>query len=81
MRLTVLGLLFGFILPLSAAQAASAEQAAHHLRQFLDGIPGLGPGYAVVVVDRERQLLGYTRGQRNAASGAPLAMHTPMYIA
>jgi CubicO group peptidase (beta-lactamase class C family) len=81
MRLTVPGLLLALVLPLSAAHAATAEQAARQLRQFLDGVPGLGPGYAVVVVDRDRQLLGYTRGERNAASGAPLTMHTPMYIA
>ncbi len=61
--------------------AATPEQAAHRLQVFLDGIPALGPGYAVVVVDRDRQLLGYVRGQRNTASGAPLTLHTPMYIA
>lgn len=62
-------------------RAATPEQAAQQLRVFLDGIPALGPGYAVVVVDRERQLLGYVRGTRNADSGAPLTMATPMYIA
>lgn len=64
-----------------AAAAATPEQAARKLVSFLDGIPALGPGYAVVVVDRDRQLLGYARGTRNVASGAPLTMHTPMYIA
>ncbi len=63
------------------AAAATPEQAARKLVSFLDGIPALGPGYAVVVVDRDRQLLGYARGTRNVASGAPLTMHTPMYIA
>ncbi|WP_269791358.1 serine hydrolase domain-containing protein [Stenotrophomonas sp. Iso1] len=64
-----------------SAHAAAPERATQQLRVFLDGIPELGPGYAVVVVDRERQLLGYVRGTRNAASGAPLTMATPMYIA
>ena len=64
-----------------SATAATPEQASRRLQGFLDGIPGLGPGYAVVVVDRDRQLLGYTRGQRNTATGAPLTMHTPMYVA
>lgn len=63
------------------AVAASPEQATRQLSGFLDSIPGLGPGYAVVVVDRDRQLLGYVRGERNAATGAPLTMATPMYIA
>ncbi|MGE8280375.1 MAG: serine hydrolase domain-containing protein [Stenotrophomonas sp.] len=65
----------------ATASAAPPEQAARELAAFLDGIPELGPGYAVVVVDREQQLLGYTRGQRNAATAAPLTMSTPMYIA
>lgn len=59
----------------------SPQQAARDLAVFLDGIPELGPGYAVVIVDRDQQLLGYTRGLRNASSEAPLTMHTPMYIA
>lgn len=63
------------------AEAASPQQAARQLAVFLDGIPDLGPGYAVVVVDRDQQLLGYARGQRNVGSAAPLTMHTPMYIA
>ena len=66
---------------MATADATSAQQAAGKLAAFLDGIPELGPGYAVVVVDRDQQLLGYTRGQRNASSKAPLTMHTPMYIA
>lgn len=70
--------LVSFVVP---AAAATPEQAARQLQAFLDGIPTLGPGYAVVVVDRERQLLGYVRGTRNVASGAPLTMGTPMYIA
>lgn len=65
----------------ATASAATPEQAARQLATFLDGIPELGPGYAVVVVDRDRQLLGYARGQRNAGTAAPLTMHTPMYIA
>lgn len=64
-----------------SAGTATPEQAALRLQVFLDGIPELGPGYAVVVVDRDRQLLGYTRGLRNAATGAPLTLQTPMYIA
>ncbi|MGH8052606.1 MAG: serine hydrolase domain-containing protein [Stenotrophomonas sp.] len=64
-----------------AVPAATPEHAAQQLRTFLDGVPELGPGYAVVVVDRERQVLGYVHGTRNAASGAPLTMATPMYIA
>ncbi|HEX7992225.1 MAG TPA: serine hydrolase, partial [Stenotrophomonas sp.] len=63
------------------AAAASPEQAARKLATFLDGVPELGPGYAVVIVDRDQQLLGYTRGQRNAGTHAPLGMQTPMYIA
>lgn len=63
------------------AAARSPAEAAAALRGFLDGIPGLGPGYAVVVVDRERHLLDYVRGQRNAATGAPLSLDTPVYIA
>ncbi len=66
---------------LPPASAATPEQATRQLTTFLDGVPGLGPGYAVVVVDRERQLLGYARGQRNVATGAPMTMHTPLYIA
>ncbi|MEN5206898.1 serine hydrolase domain-containing protein [Stenotrophomonas terrae] len=65
----------------ATVSAAAPEQAARKLATFLDGIPELGPGYAVVVVDRDRQLLGYARGQRNASTAAPLTMHTPMYIA
>lgn len=65
----------------TTAAAASPQQAARDLAAFLDGIPELGPGYAVVIVDRDQQLLGYTRGVRNASSQAPLTMHTPMYIA
>ena len=52
------------------AQAATPAEAGEKLRAFLDGVPGLGPGYAVVVVDRERHVLDYVRGQRNAATGA-----------
>ncbi|MGE8225299.1 MAG: serine hydrolase domain-containing protein [Stenotrophomonas sp.] len=63
------------------AAAASPENAAQKLATFLDGVPELGPGYAVVIVDREQQLLGYTRGQRNASTQAALSMQTPMYIA
>lgn len=64
-----------------ATRAASPEEAAQSLQRFLDGVPGLGPGYAVVVVDREGTVLEYVRGQRDAASGAPLTADTPMYIA
>lgn len=63
------------------ARAASPEAAAAQLREFLDGVPGLGPGYAVVVVDRERTLLEYVRGVRNAGTGQPLTPDTPIYIA
>ena len=63
------------------AHAATPAEAADKLRAFLDGVPGLGPGYAVVVVDRERHVLDYVRGQRNAVTGAPLTMDTPIYIA
>ncbi len=73
--------LSGFPLLPAPAQAATAEQAARQLHTFLDGAPGLGPGYAVVVVDRERQVLGYVRGQRDAALGTPMTMQTPLYIA
>ncbi|WP_312366521.1 hypothetical protein [Stenotrophomonas sp.] len=52
----------------TTAAAASPQQAARDLAAFLDGIPELGPGYAVVIVDRDQQLLGYTRGVRNASS-------------
>lgn len=63
------------------ALADTPAEAAGKLRTFLDGIPDLGPGYAVVVVDREKHLLDYLRGQRDTASGAPLTLDTPMYIA
>ena len=63
------------------APAATPTEAADKLRNFLDGIPTLGPGYAVVVVDRDRHVLDYVRGQRDAKSGAPLTLDTPMYIA
>ncbi len=75
-------LLLLFVFPLAAPVRADApEEAAAKLRLFLDGIPGLGPGYAVVVVDRDRRLLDYVRGQRDAISGAPLTLDTPIYIA
>lgn len=66
--------------PLTAVARTPAE-AAEALRTFLDGVPTAGPGYAVVVVDRKHHLLDYVRGQRNAASGAPLTLDTPIYIA
>jgi CubicO group peptidase (beta-lactamase class C family) len=73
-------LLLALLLPASTL-ARSPREAADALRQFLDGVPTLGPGYAVVVVDRDEHLLDYVRGQRNAASGAPLTLDTPIYIA
>lgn len=63
------------------AHADTPAEAAGKLRIFLDGIPDLGPGYAVVVVDRDEHLLDYVRGQRDATSGAPLTLDTPIYIA
>lgn len=70
-----------FALLALSARAATPLGAAAKLREFLDGIPQLGPGYAVVVVDRERRLLDYVRGQRDALSGTPLTLDTPIYIA
>ena len=61
--------------------AATPSQAGDKLRAFLDGVPDLGPGYAVVVVDRNGHVLDYVRGQRNVRTGAPLTMDTPVYIA
>lgn len=63
------------------AMARTPAEAADALRRFLDGVTSLGPGYAVVVVDRDRHLLDYVRGERSAASGAPLTLDTPVYIA
>ena len=65
----------------SPARAATPSQAGDKLRAFLDGVPDAGPGYAVVVVDRNGHVLDYVRGQRNARTGAPLTMDTPIYIA
>lgn len=67
--------------PMAPVHASTPAEAAAKLRGFLDGVPDLGPGYAVVVVDREHHLLDYVRGQRDAATGAPLTLDTPMYIA
>ena len=69
------------LVPASPARADTPAEASEKLRIFLDGIPDLGPGYAVVVVDRERHLLDYVRGQRDASTGAPLTLDTPIYIA
>ena len=63
------------------ARADTPAEAGEKLRTFLDGIPDLGPGYAVVVVDREGRVLDYVRGTRNAGTGAPLTLDTPIYIA
>lgn len=65
----------------SPTQADTPAEAADKLRTFLDGIPALGPGYTVVVVDRDSHLLDYVRGQRNATTGTPLTLDTPLYIA
>jgi CubicO group peptidase (beta-lactamase class C family) len=67
--------------PALPARAGTPAEASEKLRVFLDGIPDLGPGYAVVVVDRDTHLLDYVRGQRDAVSGAPLTLDTPIYIA
>lgn len=64
-----------------AARADTPAGAATRLQAFLDGVPELGPGYAVVIVDREGRVLEYVRGQRNARTGAPLTLDTPIYIA
>lgn len=67
--------------PATPTGASTPAEAARRLEAFLDGIPALGPGFAVVVVDRDNVLLEYLRGQRNASTGAPLTGDTPMYIA
>ncbi|MEM9533534.1 MAG: serine hydrolase domain-containing protein [Pseudomonadota bacterium] len=63
------------------AIAASPREAADQLSTFIDDIPGLGPGYATVVVTAEQVLLNKVSGLRRASTGAPLTKDTPIYIA
>jgi CubicO group peptidase (beta-lactamase class C family) len=82
MRPILLLILLSLLLvPAVPARADTPAEASDKLRVFLDGIPDLGPGYAVVVVDRDKHLLDYVRGQRDAGTGAPLTLDTPIYIA
>lgn len=76
-----LGFLVLCLAPVPCTHAATPAQAGDKLRAFLDGVPDVGPGYAVVVVDRNGHVLDYVRGQRNARTGAPMTMDTPVYIA
>lgn len=81
MRLFSRSLLLALLACPLTSLARTPDEAAAALKTFLDGVPTVGPGYAVVVVDRQRHLLDYVRGQRNAATGAPLTLKTPIYIA
>ncbi|MEM1091391.1 MAG: serine hydrolase domain-containing protein [Pseudomonadota bacterium] len=63
------------------AHATTPAEAAQKLDRFIDEIPGLGPGYAAVVVTADEVLLNKVSGVRRASSQAPLTVDTPIYIA
>ncbi|MBD8527053.1 serine hydrolase domain-containing protein [Pseudomarimonas arenosa] len=64
-----------------AVDAATPQQAAGQLQEFLAGLPDLGPGYAVTVVTADEVVLQHTQGLRNSATKALLTVDTPIYIA
>lgn len=64
-----------------ACNANTPQQAADRLSAFLTQTPGLGPGFAAVVVTADEVLLTHVQGLRNAEKKLPMTADTPIYIA
>jgi CubicO group peptidase (beta-lactamase class C family) len=58
-----------------------AAAAAKKLQEFLGRFPGRSPGYAVVVVTPEEEVMKYAEGVRRASAKSPITFDTPIYIA
>ncbi|KZN49440.1 serine hydrolase domain-containing protein [Pseudoalteromonas luteoviolacea] len=61
--------------------AVTPQQAAEKLKQFIEDVPSLEPGYAVVAVTKNEVLLNHVQGIRNIDTQLPLTLDTPIYIA
>lgn len=78
--LTCLSLAVALVMP-GAALSQTPRDASERLVSFLQTVPDLGPGYAVVAVTPEEVVLTHVQGVRRASTGEPLTPDTPIYIA
>lgn len=56
-------------------------ESGQKIVEFIESIDVLGPGYGFVLVTEDDVVVNYAEGLRNYATGEPLTIDTPMYIA
>lgn len=62
-------------------EAATPQESAQYIEQFISKTADLGPGYGLTIVEGDTVLINKTWGVRNADLGQKLTTDTPMYIA
>ncbi len=79
--MSVLGkIIWGFGI-VSWCYAGTPELAAQKLVEFIKDAPNLGPGFAAVIVTKDKVVLSHVQGQRHAQAQLPMTPDTPIYVA